>query len=215
VSGDLEKVAAWWPTNGAAGGQTSLKLPEGVAPGEYEMRLISTDPNFYDLLTVVARSEPIHVVDSIVTSTTVDSASTTTSTTIPSVGQCEVEGPTACQTGNPCTVDHCVPAVGCVSTAVEGFSAVTCACERALPDACAGQPVPASIAAGTIGAAAHLRCVECEAAKRLKKAEGPQALAGSRASQRGKLACCLDARGRLGDAKAGRAILATLGDRRA
>jgi hypothetical protein len=145
VNGALGTVVAWWPTNGAAGGQMALPLPGGIAPGEYEMRLISTDPNLYDLFTVVARSEPIHVVDSIETSTTVEPASTTTSTTIPPVAPCEVEGPAVCQTGNLCTVDQCVPGVGCVSTPLDGLDAVTCACERPVPDACAGRPLPASI----------------------------------------------------------------------
>src|SRR4029453_19075408 len=42
VRGGLEEVAAWWATDGTAGGQMALRLPEGVVPGEYEMRLIST-----------------------------------------------------------------------------------------------------------------------------------------------------------------------------
>jgi Beta-propeller repeat len=207
VSGDLEKVAAWWPTNGAAAGQMALRLPEGVAPGEYEMRLISTDPNFYGLPTVVARSEPVHVVDSIVTSPTVEPASTTTTTTIPPVAQCEIDGPRACDTGDPCTVGRCVPGVGCVPTPVEGFSAVTCACERAVPDACTGEPVPPSIvrrhdrSCGLIHGGSSAR-----ATKRLRKAvkSFKGALAGvARARKSGKLSpACVDALGAvLGDAK--------------
>ena len=218
VSGALGTVVAWWHTNGAAGGQMPIPLPGGIAPGEYEMRLVSTDPGNYGLFSVVARSEPIHIVDSVETSTTVEPASTTTSTTIPSVSQCEVEGPTACQTGNPCTVDQCVPGVGCVSTPLDGFDAVTCACERAVPDACAGRPLPASIVRGH-DRSCGLLFDASGSKKRVKKAvkglKGALA-AVARARKTGKLSPdCAGALGaELGEAKdRAERFLATFGTR--
>jgi hypothetical protein len=38
-----------------------------------------------------------------------------------------------------------MPGVGCVSTPIDGFRAVTCACERTAPAACTGRPLPASV----------------------------------------------------------------------
>ena len=169
VSGALGTVVAWWSTNGAADGQLAIPLPGGIAPGEYEMRLVSTDPNDYGLLNVVARSEPIHVVDSVTSTTGDPNETTTTTTTLPPVTACEVAGPAACETGNPCTVDQCVPGVGCVSTPVDGFAAVTCACERAMPDACVGEQPPASVVRGHDRSCA-LVFDESGSRKRFKKA---------------------------------------------
>jgi hypothetical protein len=211
VFGALGTVVAWWPTNGAAAGQLPIPLPGGIAPGEYEMRIVSSDPNDYGLMNVVARSEPVHVVGSVdtVTSTTVDPTQTTTTSTtlpaIPPIAACEIEGSAVCQTGNPCRVDQCVPGVGCVSTPVDGFGAVTCACDRAVPDACAGESLPASIIRGHDHGCA-LVYAGSASRRRLKKAlKGFKGALGAvaRARKTGKVSpSCADALGsELADAK--------------
>src|SRR5262249_1971858 len=81
---------AWrWPTAGAAAGTASLKLPDGLATGWYELRLASRDPGFPSLLTVVARSEPILVTGTASTTTT---TTPPTTTTLPSTSACDVAG---------------------------------------------------------------------------------------------------------------------------
>ena len=39
----------------------TFTLPAGLASGTYEIRLLSTDPDFYNLPEAVARTQPIHV----------------------------------------------------------------------------------------------------------------------------------------------------------
>jgi hypothetical protein len=98
-----------------------------------------------------------------------------------------------------------VPGVGCVSTPVDGFGAVTCACERAIPDACLGRPLPASIVRGhdrscaLIGDASASRRRLKKAVKGFKGAVG----AVARARKTGKISpSCADALGaELADAK--------------
>jgi len=56
-----ETYVAYWPTGGAAAGTMTFTLPAGLAFGTYEIRLLSTDPDFYNLPEAVARTQPIHV----------------------------------------------------------------------------------------------------------------------------------------------------------
>jgi hypothetical protein len=56
-----ENYLAFWPTGGAAAGTMTFTLPAGLASGSYEIRVLSTDPDFYNLPEAVARSRPIHV----------------------------------------------------------------------------------------------------------------------------------------------------------
>ena len=56
-----ENYLAYWPTGGAAAGTMTFTLPAGLASGSYEIRLLSTDPDFYNLPEAVARTKPIHV----------------------------------------------------------------------------------------------------------------------------------------------------------
>ena len=56
-----ETYVAYWPTGGAAAGTMTFTLPVGLASGSYEIRVLSTDPDFYNLPEAVARSRPIHV----------------------------------------------------------------------------------------------------------------------------------------------------------
>jgi hypothetical protein len=50
---------ASYPTTGEAAGSINLQLSKKLTPGTYEFRLMSTDPQYSALLTVVARSEPV------------------------------------------------------------------------------------------------------------------------------------------------------------
>ena len=63
----------------------------------------------------------------------------------PPGASCDDGTASACDDGDPCTDDACVPGVGCVSTPVSGFASVTCTCGRSVPAACADQRLPASI----------------------------------------------------------------------
>ena len=56
-----ETYVAYWPTGGAAAGTMTFPLPAGLASGTYEIRVLSTDPDFYNLPGAVARSQPIHL----------------------------------------------------------------------------------------------------------------------------------------------------------
>jgi hypothetical protein len=56
-----ETYAAYWTTGGAAAGTLALTLPANLVPGNYEIRLLSPDPNYGGALESVARSQPIHV----------------------------------------------------------------------------------------------------------------------------------------------------------
>jgi hypothetical protein len=161
------EILAWWPTTGAAAGTEALALPDGLAPGWYELRLYSSDPEYPSLPQMVARSEPIRV----------DGQGSTT-TTLPPGSSCDV----ACDDGDPCTVDECV-AAGCVSTPASGFASVTCTCRRERPAACAGQRLPGSIdrACGLFDDAAGTPDT-AQAARRLRK--GLRALKESIAKSR-------------------------------
>src|SRR5262249_22894901 len=63
---------ASWSTGAAPGGTRSLPLPADLPAATYELRLLTPDPKFYGLLSVVARSYPIRIaapaVDLVVTS---------------------------------------------------------------------------------------------------------------------------------------------------
>ncbi|RIL08021.1 MAG: hypothetical protein DCC71_00790 [Proteobacteria bacterium] len=50
-----------WPTGAAAGGALEIALPAELAPGLYDVRLMSPDADFYGLLEPIGRSEPIQV----------------------------------------------------------------------------------------------------------------------------------------------------------
>ncbi len=56
-----ETYVAYWTTGGAAAGGLELVLPADLPFGNYEIRLMSPDPNYGGLLESVARSQPIHV----------------------------------------------------------------------------------------------------------------------------------------------------------
>jgi hypothetical protein len=163
---EFDDVQIYWPTTGRAGGTLSLALPAGLAPGWYELRLLSPDPSFSNLPTAIARSEPIRI----------DGAPTmaTTTTTLPPATSCADGGGAACDDGDPCTVDECVPGVGCVASPVSGFAGVTCVCERDVPAACAGTHLPGSIsgrrarACGLLDAAGTTD--RTQARKRLRRA---------------------------------------------
>jgi hypothetical protein len=88
---------------------------------------------------MIARSEPIRVDESATPDPLPPPPPTTTT---PPGAPCNV----ACNDGDPCTVDECMPAGGCASTPASGFASVTCTCQRVSPAACAGQRLPASIA---------------------------------------------------------------------
>jgi hypothetical protein len=100
----------------------------------------------------------------------------TTTTTLPPGASCEVAGPSACDDGDPCTVDSCVAGQGCVSTPVSGFESVTCSCRREAPAACAAQSLPASIGKRQAHACslfdAARTAARAPAMKRLRKAAG-------------------------------------------
>jgi hypothetical protein len=121
---------AVWSTEGWSDAQLVITPPAGLETGWYELRLLSPDPES-NLLTMIARSEPIHI----------DAGVTVT----PPGSTCKVAG-AACDDGDPCTDDVCVPGDGCVSTPASGFASVTCTCGRSAPAACLGQRVPEAIA---------------------------------------------------------------------
>jgi hypothetical protein len=56
------EVTAWWPTGGAGGGTLEIGLPAGLAPGWYDVRLLSPDAESYGVLKPIGRSEPILLV---------------------------------------------------------------------------------------------------------------------------------------------------------
>ena len=62
LTGAFEEVASW-PTTGAANGTLQLTLPNPLVPGihTYELRVLSGDPEFSNLLGVMARSHPVRV----------------------------------------------------------------------------------------------------------------------------------------------------------
>jgi hypothetical protein len=67
-------------------------------------------------------------------------------TTMPPPDRCDGLAPSACDDGDPCTVDDCRPERGCVSTPVSGGASLTCWCERERPAACAAESFPPSVA---------------------------------------------------------------------
>ena len=99
-----------WPTGGAAGGTLVLTLPPALLPGTYELRLLNPDPNSYNQLTAIARSEPIRVGGS------ATSQPTTTTTTLP------------CASAR-CTLDSSVASPACAGQVVP--SSVTTKFDRA------------------------------------------------------------------------------------
>lgn len=126
---DFDDPFIGWTTPNAAAGRLPLMVPADLAPGWYELRLLSPDPN--SLLPVpIARSEPIHIGGTIPPP--------------PPGGTCD--GAAACDDGDPCTDDACVPGAGCASTPAQGLGSVLCTCARGEPPACADQPLPSMIA---------------------------------------------------------------------
>ncbi len=79
-----ETYLDFWPTGGAAAGTLTLTLPAGLPFGTYELRLLSTDPDFYNLPESIARSKPIHV-GSAAADLVIESVSTTPAQ--PAIGQ--------------------------------------------------------------------------------------------------------------------------------
>lgn len=57
-------------------------------------------------------------------------------------GACSAGTPTVCDDGEPCTIDSCDPASGCIGVARTGFDALACVCERTEPPECTDQSVP-------------------------------------------------------------------------
>jgi len=133
--GDPRNMLAWAWTGGGSGGTVTLGIPADLPDGWYEVRLVVPDPNFGNLPEVFARSEPIRVGAAMTTPTT---------TTIPDPTDPSCAG-SACDDGDPCTVDECVPGRGCESTPVSGAAILSCTCERPAPAACVGQSVPPSV----------------------------------------------------------------------
>lgn len=56
-----ETYVAFWSTGGAAAGTLALPLPANLPFGNYEVRLLTPDPNYGGLLEAAARSAPIRV----------------------------------------------------------------------------------------------------------------------------------------------------------
>jgi hypothetical protein len=121
----------YWSTPNAAAGELPLLLPADLPVGWYELRLLSPAPGS-SLPVPIARSEPIRIDGSI-------------QAPPPPGASCDDGAASACDDGDPCTEDTCVPGVGCVSTPVSSFASVTCTCGRSVPAACASQELPASI----------------------------------------------------------------------
>ena len=119
-------IAAWWPTTSAAGA-LALTFPDTLAPGWYDLRLYSDDAT-YNLPEVVARSEPIFIGDG----ATVAGGG--------GPGTTAACGVAACDDGDTCTDDTCVPGAGCVSKPASGVASVVCTCGRPAPDACGALP---------------------------------------------------------------------------
>jgi hypothetical protein len=136
---EFEDAVIYWPTPDAAAGRLQLLLPADLPVGWYELRLLSPDPNSH-LAVPIARSQPIRIAGSIPPPPPPLPAT-------PPGASCDDWAASACDDGDPCTEDACVPGVGCVSTPVSGFDSVTCTCGRSIPAACADQVLPASIGA--------------------------------------------------------------------
>lgn len=122
---------------------------------------------------------------------------TTTSTTPPSTTPCEGDA-TACDDGDTCTDDTCVPGQGCASTPASGFASVVCTCRRSTPDACADDQLPPSIARRQAKVCTLFdAAAETQSVRRLKRSA--TALVGamdvvSKARRKGKISTgCADA----------------------
>jgi len=50
-----------------------------------------------------------------------------------------------CDDGDPCTIDSCNPADGCLTRSRDGFEGLACICDRTPPATCAGATVPRTI----------------------------------------------------------------------
>jgi hypothetical protein len=131
---EFDDPVIYWPTPDAAAGHLELLLPADLPVGWYELRLLSPDPEWH-LAVPIARSAPIRV----------DGAISAPPPPPPAGPACE--DASACDDGDPCTEDACVAGVGCVTTPASGFASVACTCARSAPAACAGEALPASIAA--------------------------------------------------------------------
>jgi subtilase family serine protease len=59
--GDDFTIIASWPTTGAATGTLVLTLPTAIAPGTYELRVLSADPNVGGFLEHMTRSRPMRI----------------------------------------------------------------------------------------------------------------------------------------------------------
>jgi hypothetical protein len=125
----------YWPTPNAGSGQLQLLVPADLPAGWYELRLLSPDPGS-GLAVPFARSQPIRIAGSIPPPPPPPP---------PPGATCDDGAASACDDGDPCTEDACIPGVGCVSTPKSGVSGVICTCERSIPAACVDQVLPASI----------------------------------------------------------------------
>lgn len=61
-------------------------------------------------------------------------------------GTCTAGSALVCDDGDPCTVDSCDAASGCVTGPLAGFDVLACVCARSQPASCTDQPVPKSLA---------------------------------------------------------------------
>jgi hypothetical protein len=76
--------------------------------------------------------------------------------------------PAACTDGNACTVDQCLPGVGCTHTQLLGIPGARCLC-GVLPGACAGQSPPASVGKKSDKACSALEAAESATGKKRKR----------------------------------------------
>jgi len=131
---EFDDALIYWPTPNAGAGELPLALPADLPVGWYELRLLSPSPSS-GLAVPIARSEPIRIEGTI-----------QPPPPPPSGTSCADGAASACDDGDPCTLDDCVQGRGCVSTPTSGFASVTCTCRRPGPAACDGQRLPGSIA---------------------------------------------------------------------
>lgn len=127
----------YWPTPDAAAGRLPLLVPANLAAGWHELRLLSPAPGS-SLPVPIARSQPIRIDGSI-------PPPPPPPTQPPSSPDASCDDASACDDGDPCTEDACMPGVGCVSTPASGFASVTCTCGHGVPAACADQVLPVSL----------------------------------------------------------------------
>jgi hypothetical protein len=123
----LGEVAGWWVIGDGASGTVSLQVPDGLAAGWYELRLLSPGPDSSSLLTVVARSEPIRVAGAAATSTTTTLPDVTTTTLSGAVTTTTLPGALTC-------------------AGADDASGLGCLCDHDLgPTACPGETLPPRI----------------------------------------------------------------------